>query len=1046
MSRTPILLGAVLSALACSKPGVAPGLDQICNGSTCASPGVIQGSLVYSGPARGDAILFLFDVASLPPPDGNGQSAVAVARIPSATLFGSASAGSVGPFSAPYIFTQVLPGRSYQVRAFLDATGDFDPFFDFTQQPRAGDPAGGHGELVNGQPRLVAVQMLAGTVLTGVNVALTQVVPYDPPSFVLTGGSQTFDVSIDHPVRLQLATTRLDALNASFARAHFGLELDLDAKGNRQSTAADGLDDVFPRVFLRQIALKDGTPVAPNAAAIVPCRAIALPVLPALLTAAPGTAPLSRDTLDVLVLPLAVNAADLSQLPKIPTGTYQVIVVERSGQVWTLPNQLGDPARAGTKYYAASQAQSVTFESRVVLPPGGVSGNVVFHGDPSIKSGNIIVQAYAALPFAPPPPLGAALPVRVQVIRAQSVTRTSDGFTAPYRIDGLPPGNYLVQALDDVDGNFSPLNLLQTPTKGDLVGAVINLSTLRPAVIPVAALVTGQDVTLSPQPIPLDPPAFAIDPATPAQMPADQVTPVRFDLRAQPNAFPAGTVAAPHFAVQLVRDSGGAAVDADHDGLPDMWPRVFLVRLDPSDPAGLTQYLSSDLHVTQTQVIPAAIDPTPFLTALQPEAGKNAPPVVTDRVTVIVRPTLLDATDSSAAPKRLPSLQPGAYKIVLIEQTGQIWQIPNEAGSAALDASVVCAAAASTCAPGTIKTQSQSQSFRVGLPARPIYSGAIAGSLTASSTPVAAYVFAYPATALPPFGKPVSADFHLGAEFASGGVGYALPDLPTGDYVVVAVADTRGDFAASPALFALAPGGGTLLASPQTVHVGTAPMSGINLAATSAAPTRPSFQVVDCAALPCPSPALRTTDASVLFGASSTYALYIAPAAVLTGKVAPIRPDTAATFLFACDGTGTPIAASLTVQLLKMADASGLTPDLDPVTFRGTVVPAAVDQTQFAAGSCGTAPFLPIAGPVRFILQNVSAKVDLLNPPPATTPTPVALVPGRYALVVTSLAKQVWRVPNELQPALIDPGAYAATPADVKLLLQTQQVAVNIVP
>ena len=51
-----------------------------------------------------------------------------------------------------------------------------------------------------------------------------------------------------------------------------------------------------------------------------------------------------------------------------------------------------------------------------------------------------------------------------------------------------------------------------------------------------------------------------------------------------------------------------------------------------------------------------------------------------------------------------------------------------------------------------------------------------------------------------------------------------------------------------------------------------------------------------------------------------------------------------------------------------------------------------------------------------------------------------------FALVVTSLAKQVWRVPNELQPALIDPGAYAATPADVKLLLQTQQVAVNIVP
>ena len=1039
MSRPLLFLAALLSALACSKPPVAPGLDQSCDGGACDAPGVLSGSLVYSGTARGDAILFLFDTQSLPPPDGNGQSAVAVARIPAATLFGGAAAGSIGPFSAPYIFTQVPSGRSYQVRAFIDATADFDPFFDFTQQPRAGDPVGGHGALVNGQPQLVAVAVPAGKAVTGVNVALTQVVPYDPPSFVLNGGSRTFDVSIDQPAPLQLQIVRLDAQHASFAHAHFGLELDRDAQGNRQSTAGDGLDDVFPRVFLRQIGLKDGTPVASGDAAIVPCRAIALPALPALVLLAPGQAPVARDTLDVLVEPLAVSAKDLSPLPRIPAGAYQVIVVEKSGQVWTLPNQLGDPARAGSKYYAASQAQTVTFSDGHPLPPGGVSGNVVFHGDPSIQSGNIIVQAYAALPFAPPPPLGAARPVRVQIIRAQSVTKTSDGFTAPYRIDGLPAGNYLVEALDDVDGNFAPLNLLATPTKGDLAGAVLD-ATLRPLVIAVGATVAGgQDVTLSPQPILLDPPAFAIDPATPAQMPADQVTPVRFDLRAQPNAFPAGTVASPHFAVQLVRDSGGAVVDADHDGLADVWPRVFLVRLDSSDPAGLTQLLSSDRQKTLTQVIPAAIDPTPFLTALlQSDPGKSAPPVLTDKVTVVVRPTLLDATNPFAAPVRQPSLQPGAYKIVLVEQTGQVWQIPNEAGSAALDASVVCAASASTCAPGTVKTQSQSQAFQVRLPANPLFSGAIAGTLTATATPVAAYVFAYLKTALPPFGKPVSADFHLGAEFSNGTVAYALPDLPTGDYVVAAIADTRGDFAASPALFALAPGAGTLLASPRTVHVDTAPVPGVDLTAGSSAPSRPSFQVVDGTGAPL------TADASVPFGGNPKALLRIAPAAVLSGKVAPLAPDAAAYFLFACDGTGTPVATSLSVELLKVADPAGLTPDLDPVTFRGTVVPAAVDQTQFATVTCTPGGFLPVPGPVKIILSNASAKVDLLNP--AATPTPGALVPGRYAVVVSSLAKQVWRVPNELQPALIDAGAYAATPADVKVLLQSQQVAVNIAP
>jgi len=1026
---------ALLLGLSCAKPDVAPGLDQnTCDGGPCAAPGVIQGSLVYSGAARGDAILFLFDTQSLPPPDGNGSSAAAVARIPSTTLFNNAAAGSIGPFSAPFVFTQVPSGRSYQVRAFLDVTGEFDPFFDFTQQPRAGAPAGGYGTLVGGRPTLLAISVGTGQVVTGIDVALTQTIPYDPPSFVLAGGSQTLDVSIDQPAPLRLQTAQLASLNASFTHAHFGVELDLDAQGNRRSSAGDGLDDVFPRVFLRQIRKLDGSAVAAADAAIVPCRAIAVPIIPALLAASPGSAPIARDTLDVLVEPLAVKASDLSALPSIPTGVYQVVVVEKSGQVWTLPNQLGDPA-LGANYYAASQAQTVTFDSHLALPANSVGGNVVFHGDPSIKSGNIIVQAYAALPFAPPPPLGAARPVRVQIIRAQEVTKTSDGFTAPYRIDGLPAGNYLVQALDDVDGNFSSLNLLATPTRGDIVGAVLDPSTLRPAVIAISGAVQNQDVTLA-QTIPFDPPAFAIDPATPAQMPADQVTPIRFDLRASPNLFPVGTVKAPHFAVQLVRDSGGAAVDADQDGLADVWPRVFLVRLDSSDPAGLTQYISPALHATATQIIPAAIDPTPFLTALQPQAGGNAAPVITDRVTVVVRPTLLDASNPAIAPQRLPSLQPGSYKIVLMEQTGQVWQIPNEAGSAALDPSVVCAAAATSCAPGTVQTQSQSQAFQVGLPAHAIYSGAIAGTLTAASTPLAAYVFAYASTAMPPFGSPVSADVHVAAEFSpSGAVNYLLPDLPTGDYVVMAVADTRGDFAASPALFALAPGAGTLLASPQSVHVDTAPVTNVNLGATSAAPQRPSFQMVNSSGNPL------TSDAGFSFSASST--LGIAPAGVLSAKVAPLHPDTAGAFVFACDSTPKPIASSLSVELLEVADAAGLTPVLDPVTGRGTVVPVVVEPTQLSTASC-TGGFAPWTGSLKLTLTNGSAKVDLLNP--AVTPTPVALVPGRYALAVSSLAKQVWRVPNELQPLLIDPAAFAATPADVKLLLQSQQVAVNIAP
>src|SRR4051812_436146 len=133
MDRTILRVAiAALAAcvVACGKPEVAPGLDQICDGGPCApTPGVIEGHVVYSGPARGDVVLLLFDLAALPPPDGTGTSAVAVARVPESTMFANAAPGSIGPFSAAYTFTQVPGWRSYQVRAFVDASHDFSPFF-----------------------------------------------------------------------------------------------------------------------------------------------------------------------------------------------------------------------------------------------------------------------------------------------------------------------------------------------------------------------------------------------------------------------------------------------------------------------------------------------------------------------------------------------------------------------------------------------------------------------------------------------------------------------------------------------------------------------------------------------------------------------------------------------------------------------------------------------------------------------------------------------------------------------------------------------------
>src|SRR6266850_993132 len=70
------LSAACLCALACEKPPLGPGLDQYaCGGHLCPAPGVIQGSLVYSGTARGDAIVLLFEAGAQPPRAGDPAGA-----------------------------------------------------------------------------------------------------------------------------------------------------------------------------------------------------------------------------------------------------------------------------------------------------------------------------------------------------------------------------------------------------------------------------------------------------------------------------------------------------------------------------------------------------------------------------------------------------------------------------------------------------------------------------------------------------------------------------------------------------------------------------------------------------------------------------------------------------------------------------------------------------------------------------------------------------------------------------------------------------------
>jgi hypothetical protein len=354
------VLPLLLLSAACNQ-GVAPGLDLLtCDGGVCPDPGVIQGQVVYSGTSRGDAILLLFDTAALPPPDGTATAAIEVARVSQAQLFGSAPVGSAGPFAAPYVFTEVPSGHTYQVRAFLDVAHQFNPSFDFTLSPRAGSVAGGYGAIgSDGLPHLLPIAVAANQVVSGTDVALFQPLPFDPPSFVIAGGPQLLSASLSAPAQITLQTVKLTAPDASFSQAHFGVELDRDATGSPKSTFGNGIVDIFPRVVLQQIRDASGNAVTAGNAAVVPCAALATSIMPNVMALPVGAPPLPLDSVDVLVMPTALSAATHAPLPSIPKGVYAVVVIERSGQVWTLPNSLG--LQSSGADFVTTQAEAVVF-------------------------------------------------------------------------------------------------------------------------------------------------------------------------------------------------------------------------------------------------------------------------------------------------------------------------------------------------------------------------------------------------------------------------------------------------------------------------------------------------------------------------------------------------------------------------------------------------------------------------------------------------------------------------------------------------------------
>ena len=159
--RSLLLPVVALAASGCADP------PQFLAANQAGGPaGILEGTVTYSGPlpctesqhVLGAAVFLVFDARLLPPPDGLGTTAASLGALGGDQLFGGVvdrltfntdgskwcPAATVPPVTVSGSWSVgPLPGGPYQVRAFYDLGGQFDPVFSITKLPHKGDVAGG---------------------------------------------------------------------------------------------------------------------------------------------------------------------------------------------------------------------------------------------------------------------------------------------------------------------------------------------------------------------------------------------------------------------------------------------------------------------------------------------------------------------------------------------------------------------------------------------------------------------------------------------------------------------------------------------------------------------------------------------------------------------------------------------------------------------------------------------------------------------------------------------------------------------------------------
>ncbi|MBL8954656.1 MAG: hypothetical protein JNK82_28015 [Myxococcaceae bacterium] len=344
-----------LLLLACETPPVFPTADVRQNDTA----GRIEGDLVVTGAARGNAVVFLYDAAKPPPPTGTGRP-LTFTTVSAEQLFGGSEGN--GPFTAPFAFSLVKPG-SYLVRGLIDTNADFIPWYGVTADSNTGDVGGAAIDPVTRTTRVIDV---ASTVLdVSVSFADAARVPVDRPAFRVVTQSPSLELRPTMPeLVIDLVPEPIDEGPIHQPRPVFLAQLiDEDLDGVPDDRNRDGAPDMWPRVILRKVNDEnpllddsgdydhvsgttrldpDGVPdVVVLAGAIDPTE-----LLPALIdptTMRPRPAPVPVTKLKIRVRPRAFDVANPNQpvqLLNLPTGRYAIVLIAPTGQTWRVPNEL----------------------------------------------------------------------------------------------------------------------------------------------------------------------------------------------------------------------------------------------------------------------------------------------------------------------------------------------------------------------------------------------------------------------------------------------------------------------------------------------------------------------------------------------------------------------------------------------------------------------------------------------------------------------------------------------------------------------------------